>query len=84
MHHAARGEGRIAQGPSNPKVADQGRAVLSDQDVARLHISVDDADRVGGCQRRCHLRTYLSCFVRLQRSTFVEHGSKRDRGKRIA
>ena len=32
----------------NPEVADQGRAVLGDQDVARFDVSVDDAHRVGG------------------------------------
>jgi hypothetical protein len=64
VDHAAAGQGRIAQCPSNPEVADQCRTVLGDQDVAWLHVTVDNSDRVGSCQRRRDFGTDLPGFVR--------------------
>jgi hypothetical protein len=66
VDHAAAGQGRIAQCPSNPEVADQCRTVLGDQDVAWLHVTVDDANRMSSCQRRRDCCTDLCGFVRLQ------------------
>jgi hypothetical protein len=83
MDHAAAGQGRIAQCPSNPEVADQCRTVLGDQDVAWLHITVDDPDRVGSCQRRRDFCTYSCGFVRLQWSTLFQYGGEGDRGDEL-
>ena len=50
VDHPAACQRRIPQSSGDSEVADQRRTVIGDQDVARLHVAVDDADRMGGCQ----------------------------------
>ena len=73
VHQTGGRQGGIAQGVGDAEVADQGVSVVSDQDVARLDVAVDDPDGVGGGQGRGDLRAELGRLVRLQRTALAQH-----------
>jgi hypothetical protein len=77
------GERGIVQRARDAEVADQGGAVVGDQDVAGLDVAVGDAGLVGGGQRGRDVGAGLHRFVGMQRPAVPQHTGEGDRRQEL-
>ncbi len=77
MEEAGVGQGGVPHRVRDPEVTEMGGAVVGDEDVARLHVAMDDAQAVRGGQRRGGLGPDPDDVVQRQRLALAQYRGQR-------